>query len=113
MIITRAEAMKAVIDGVPIQNSTDQINWINSFAGRPYILIVKLKAIYYAHCDVVFRLKPEVRTISYRCFLYTNLAGTFDVSVCSSASIALQKECEEYPDFVKWIGETVTVEIGE
>jgi hypothetical protein len=113
MIITRAEAMKAAIDGVPIQNSTDQINWINSFAGRPYNLIVKLKAIYNAHSDVVFRLKPEVRTISYRCFLCTNLAGTFAVSVCSSASIARQKEYEECSDFVKWIGDTVTVEIGE
>jgi hypothetical protein len=113
MIITRAEAMKAVIDGEPIQNSNDQINWINSFAGKPYNLIDKLKLIDYAPIGVLFRLKPEVRTISYRCFLYTNLAGTVHVSVWNSTDNETQKECEEYSHFIKWLGDTATVEIGE
>lgn len=114
MIITKAEAMKAVIDGVPIQHrfgsGCAQGIWIDSFSPE-YTLIQKIISIEESiSCE--FRLKPEVKTISYRCFLHTNLAGAVSVSVCNSTSIT-QKECEEYSNFIRWLGDTVTVEIGE
>ena len=111
MIITKAEAMKAVIDGVPIQHrfGCEQGIWIDSFSPG-FTLIQKIISIEEStSCE--FRLKPAVKTISYRCFLHTNLAGAVSVSVCNSTST--QKECEEYSDFISWLGDTVTVEIGE
>jgi hypothetical protein len=97
MIITKAEAMKAVIDGEPIQHrcGTDFAKdlWVNTFTVS-YDIIEKLRLIDVS-TNYEFRLKPKVKSISYRCYLYTNLSGTVSVSVCNFVSIDSQKNVKK------------------
>ena len=115
MIITKAEAMKAeamkaVIDGITIQHALkyNPDRWIDSLYSLSFSLFQKLESInntdeYRAH----FRIKTEI--LKYRNFLSISSGkhyiGCWDGTVCT------QKDVENTDFFVKWISDTVTMEV--
>lgn len=115
MNLTKAEAMKAVIDGIPIQFAYPQSldKWCDAFGhhtNSPYTLLQKLTSIDSVK-NLTFRLKPTPKTISYRCFMHERGDKTIKVGVWWCEDEVSQAELEQSLGFVKWLGDTIEAEI--
>lgn len=111
MIITKAEAMKAVINGITIQHAykSNPDILIDSFGLTPCSLLQKLESIDNTNeCRVQFRIKLKTKSIQYRNYLMKNFSKYY--VDCWDGTGCTQTEVENCLYFVKWLGDTVTVE---
>lgn len=97
---TFQELCEAVFAGKTIQYKSRTSEWVsvNDTAERVISHIL-------AHESLTYRIKPNIKVITYRIYLDVNLV------VQVSRNIVSQVELESAPVFITWLGAEQTIEV--